>query len=306
MDAILLVASKVGILFVMIAVGFVCTKGGMLSEKGLAEITAFLLRIVTPCIIVSSFLSAGTDVDLSALGLSVLTAVVSHLLVIALSFCTFRKTEVNRQKTMRFAVIFSNTGFMGMPLVESVVGPSGVVYASVYMAVFNLFCWTYGYSMMSGGKKANLKTVLLNPGVIGLAVGVPLYLLHIPLPELVLQPIESFASLNTPLAMVVVGSHIARIPFRSMFTDKDVYLVSLLRLVAAPLLFLGLLMLWRPPYNIFVGNVIQASAPVAANAVLFSIQFGRDASLASKVVALSTLLSIITLPLFTVAAQLLA
>lgn len=306
MEAILLVMEKVGILFVMIAVGFICTKAGMLTHKGIAEITSFLLRIVTPCLIVSSFLSAGSGVELSVLGFSALTAVLAHLLAIGLSFCTFRKTEPDRQKTLRFAVIFSNTGFMGMPLVQSVVGGSGVVYASVYIAVFNLFCWTYGYSMMSGGKRAGLKTALLNPGVIGLAVGVPVYLLKLSLPELILQPVEGFAALNTPLAMVVVGSHIAAIEWKSMFTDRQVYAVSALRLIAAPLLFLGAMLVLRPAYPLFVGNVIQAAAPVAANAVLFSVQFGRDARLASKVVALSTLLSIITLPLFTVAAQLLA
>ena len=305
MAAILLVMEKVGILFVMIAVGFACTKAGMLTHKGIAEITAFLLRIVTPCLIVSSFLSADSGVELPVLGFSVLTAVLAHLLAVLLSLLTFRKSEPDRQKTLRFAVIFSNTGFMGMPLVQSVVGDSGVVYASVYIAVFNLFCWTYGYSMMSGGKRASLKTALLNPGVIGLAVGVPIYLLKISLPELILQPVQGFAALNTPLAMVVVGSHIAAIEWKSMFTDWQVYAASALRLIVAPLLFLGAILVLRPSYPLFVGNVIQAAAPVAANAVLFSVQFGRDARLASKVVALSTLLSIITLPLFTVAAELL-
>lgn len=306
MDAILLVVEKVGILFVMIAVGYACTRLGMLTEKGIAEITAFILRIVTPCLIVSSFLTAESGVDLRLLGVSVLTAVAAHLLAIGLSLLTFRKAEPDRQKTMRFAVIFSNTGFMGMPLVQSIVGGSGVIYASVYIAVFNLFCWTYGYSMMSGGKKVSIKTALLNPGVIGLAIGLPLYISGIRLPELLLQPVESFAALNTPLAMVVVGSYIAKLSFKEFLTDGDVYKVSFLRLIAAPLLFLGLMVLVRPQYELFVGNVIQAAAPTAANAVLFSVQFGRDARLASKVVALSTLLSILTLPLFTVAAQCLA
>lgn len=305
MAAILLVMEKVGILFVMIAVGFICTKIGMLTHKGIAEITSFLLRIVTPCLIVSSFLSADSGVELPVLGISVLTAVLAHVLAIVLSLFTFRKTEPDRQKTLRFAVIFSNTGFMGMPLVQSVVGDSGVVYASVYIAVFNLFCWTYGYSMMSGGKRASLKTALLNPGVIGLVIGVPIYLLGISLPEPVLQPVQGFAALNTPLAMVVVGSHIAAIEWKSMFTDWQVYAASALRLIVAPLLFLGAMLLLRPEYPLFVGNVIQSAAPVAANAVLFSTQFGRDARLASKVVALSTLLSIITLPLFTVASEML-
>ena len=102
MEAILLVVEKVGILFVMIAVGFACTKAGMLTHKGIAEITAFLLRIVTPCLIVSSFLSADSGVELPVLGFSVLTAVLAHLLAILLSLLTFRKTEPDRQKTLRF------------------------------------------------------------------------------------------------------------------------------------------------------------------------------------------------------------
>ncbi len=306
MDAILVVVEKVGILFVMVAVGYVCTKMGVLTEKGTSEITSLILWIVTPCLIISSFLSADSGVNMTTLGISALTAALAHVIPIALSLCLFRKADPARRKTMRFALIFSNAGFMGVPLVQSVVGNSGVVYASMFITVFNLVTWTYGYSMMSGETHINWKTAIINPGVIGLTVGLPLYLFKVQLPPIVQEPIQSFAALNSPLAMAVVGSYIARISFKDFMTDPDVYKVSFARLVVAPLIFLGCMALIRPEHDLLVGNVIQAAAPVAANAVLFSVQFGHDARFASKTVAFSTLFSILSLPLFAAAAELLA
>lgn len=177
------------------------------------------------------------------------------------------------------------------------------MYGSFFIVVFNIFCWTYGFRMMSGGQKMSLKVLLLNPGIIGLVFGLPIYFLDLHLPAVLSEPVGFLAALNTPLAMLVVGSYIAKVELHSFISDLAVYKSAALRLLLAPGIFLGLLLLIRPEPNLFVTSVIQAACPAAANTVLFSVQYKRDSALASKTVAVSTVLSIITIPLLTILAQ---
>lgn len=304
MDAMIMVVGKVAVILILIAVGYVVTKRGMLSERGAAEITSLLVKLVTPCLIINSFLGDNTGLKVSEMLLSVGVSALSMFLAIGISYLVFKKEPPERQKVLRFAVIFSNAGFMGLPLIESIVGGKGVIYGSFYVVVFNVICWTYGYSMMSSGAKMNLKTVLLNPGIIGLLFGLPIYFLKLQLPVLITEPVGFLAGLNTPLAMMVIGSYVARVDLHSFISDMAVYKMALLRLVAAPAVYLLALLFIQPEPDLLVSSVIQAAAPVAANTVLFAVQYDRDSALASKTVAVSTVLSIITIPIFTILAQL--
>lgn len=303
MDAFLSVILEVAVILLLILVGYFTVKKGMFTKESLGSITSFLLYIITPCLIVSSFLSAESGkLDGWTLLLAVVLPALSIVISIALSYLFFRKEPSGRRRVLRFSMIFCNVGFMGIPLVEGIVGSEGVLYGSFFIAVFNIFCWTYGYVMMGGGK-VRLKALLLNPGVIGIVIGLPLYLLDVPVPALIERPIELISALNTPLAMIVVGGYIAQVKLRAFVSDLAVYKMAVLRLVVAPLLYLALVWLLRPDETLLMSTVIQAATPVAANCVLFAVQYGSDAELASKSVAVSTALSVVTIPLLTVLVQ---
>lgn len=303
MGAMLEVVGKVAVILILILVGCFITKRGILTERGASEITTVLIKLVTPCVIINSFVGNEGELDAVLLIMAMVLPAVWQLMGLGLSLLVFRKEPLERQKVLRFSVIFSNVGFMGIPLVQGIVGDKGVIYASFGVVVFNLLCWTYGYSMMSGGARLDLKTVLLNPGVVGLVIGLPIYFLKLQLPGIIAEPLGYIADLNTPLAMLVVGSYIARADLRSFMSDLGVYKVSLLRLIAVPAAMLGVLMLLRPEKDLFLATVVQAATPVAANAVLFAVQYKRDSELASKLVAVSTVLSILTIPVLTILAQ---
>lgn len=303
MDAFLSVILEVAVILILIVVGYFTVKKGMFTKESLGSITSFLLYIVTPCLIVSSFLSAESGkLDGWTLLLAAVLPALSIVISIALSYLFFRKEPSGRRRVLRFSMIFCNVGFMGIPLVEGIVGSEGVLYGSFFIAVFNIFCWTYGYVMMGGGK-VRLKALLLNPGVIGLVIGLPLYLLDVPVPALFVEPVELISALNTPLAMIVVGGYIAQVKLRAFVSDLAVYKMAVLRLVVAPLLYLALVWLLRPDETLLMSTVIQAATPVAANCVLFAVQYDSDAELASKSVAVSTALSVVTIPLLTVLVQ---
>lgn len=304
MEAVGTVVGKVAVIMILIVVGYFVTKRGVFTERGASEVTTLLIKLVTPCVIVNSFL--GNTGTLGAYELLMAMALPALWMGAALgiSLLAFRGEPPERQKVLRFSVLFSNTGFMGIPLVQGIVGDAGVIYASFGVVVFNILCWTYGYSMMSGGAKLNLKTILLNPGIVGLVFGLPIYFLRLELPGIIAEPVGYLADLNTPLAMLVVGSYIAKVDLHSFISDFSVYKASFLRLLVCPAVFLAMLLFLRPSEDLFLSNMIQASAPVAANSVLFAVQFKRDSALASKLVAVSTVLSILTIPVMTVISQL--
>lgn len=304
MEAVGTVVGKVAVIMILIVVGYFVTKRGVFTERGASEVTTLLIKLVTPCVIVNSFL--GNTGTLGAYELLMAMALPALWMGAALgiSLLAFRGEPPERQKVLRFSVLFSNTGFMGIPLVQGIVGDAGVIYASFGVVVFNILCWTYGYSMMSGGAKLNLKTILLNPGIVGLVFGLPIYFLRLELPGIIAEPVGYLADLNTPLAMLVVGSYIAKVDLHSFISDFSVYKASFLRLLVCPAVFLAMLLFLRPSGDLFLSNMIQASAPVAANSVLFAVQFKRDSALASKLVAVSTVLSILTIPVMTVISQL--
>lgn len=303
MEALLTIVSKVGVMLVLILVGYVVTKKGILTDRGTSEVNTLLLQIVTPCLIINSFLTSEDTLSVMELLLSVATSALAIALSIGMSLLFFRKEPDNRKKVLRFAVAFSNAGFMGLPLVEGIVGSKGVMYGSFFIVVFNLFCWTYGFRLMSGGQKMSWKVLLLNPGIIGLIFGLPIYFLDLHLPIVISEPIGFLAGLNTPLAMMIIGSYVAKVDLHSFVSDPAVYKVAFLRLLAAPLVFLLCLVVIRPEPNLFITSIIQASCPVAANTVLFAVQYKCDSPLASKTVAVSTVLSVITIPLLTILTQ---
>lgn len=297
------VVLKVAELFLMIGVGVVCARMGMLTRRGVSQLTSLLLYIVAPCLIVASLSGQHDDIESADLGLAFGLAIGAHLLAIGISQLLFSRQPDGVRRVLRFAAVYSNTGFMGLPLVQAVVGESGVVYASIFMAVFNVFVWTHGFGLMSGGKRWNVKKILLNPGVLALLIGLPLFFFCWELPELIAVPVDGFAALNTPLAMIVIGCSIARIRPRELFCGKTLFALCGVRLLFIPAVFLAAgALVCRDPV-LLVTCVIQASAPVAANTVLFATQFGGDSRLAARLVAATTLFSVVTMPLFVVISQ---
>lgn len=290
---------QVAIMAVLITIGFVLSKCKKITDKGADEFTFILLNIVTPCIIVNSFITldsgslAVSDIAM-CLGLAALTMGVG----VAIVPFVYKKEPLDKQKVLRFSIIFSNAGYMAIPLAEAVIGARGVVYASLFVAVFNLILWTIGYAIMSGQKKITIKTVLLNKGVISITIGLLIYAFNLTIPEVLSKPVSYMASLNTPIAMLVLGHFLAGISLKEAFLDKRSYQIALIRLIFLPAAAIGIMAIFRPEYDLFMCVLIQNAAPTATATALFASQMNADAKLASKVVGISTILSLITIPIF--------
>ena len=292
------VFQQIVILFIMIGVGYICSKRGFLSPLTIKEISKFIIYVVTPCIVVESFNRPFDSSMLGNMGIACAAAVGSHLLNIILSRILIREKEQNRRVVYQFATIFSNCGFMGLPLQYAILGTDGVFYGAVFIAIFNVFTWTYGFTIMgSKGQKIKLREILLNPGVLGVTIGLIIFVNSIQIPHVLLVPVKSFAALNTPLPMVVVGYYLAQITSLKVLKDRYLVITQAVKLLAAPLLALLIFYAAGIRGLLLISLVISASAPSAANTVMFSVLFNRDTRLAVTLVSVSVLLSLFTMPL---------
>lgn len=294
----LTVGQQVVILFLLIAVGFLCGKSKLFGERAAKGMADLVLMIVTPCVIIQSFQRDMEPALMQNLLLALLIAAVLHGAMILLVNVAFREKEEARRRVLRFGVVFSNAGYMALPLQEAVLGSEGVFYGAAYVAVFNLVLWSWGLLEMSGDPKAlSAKKLVVNPGLIGVVIGLGLFLGAVRLPELAASPVRHLASLNTPLPMLIVGYHLANSDVLKALRDGRTLLAIFLRIVAIPLAALGVMYLCGVRGVLLVSCTIAASAPVAAATSMFAAKYDRDVSLSVNMVSLSTLLSVVTMPL---------
>ncbi len=297
-------AQQVFILYILIAVGFFADKAGLYTEKASKLNTDLLFYIVTPLVIVNSFMSIENSPDnLKNFGLAALFGIMLHLIGMVIIIPFFRKSS--QKGIYKYASMYGNCGYMALPLAAAVLGEQGVFYCSAVIMVFNIFSFTHGIYIIGAQKgKFNFKKLLINPGTIGVAIGLPLYLSGVTLPEIIAEPINSLAVLNTPLAMLIFGTYIAHTDLKTIFTDKNIYLVGLLKLIALPLIMVGIFSLLNIPQELAMALAVSASAPSANNTVIFAGKYNLDTGTASKTVALVSFISIITMPVMIALASL--
>ena len=305
LNNLLAVALQVLMLFVIILVGFVAGKAKIIKQdisKGLADL---VLYVATPAAILQSFTSEEKTVEKSLNLLFVfLAALLIHIITILITKLLIKNKDERKRKILRFSVIFSNCGYMSFPLQKAILGDIGVFYGAMFVAVFNIILWTYGALLASGDRKSiSLKRILLNPTIISVCVSVILYALEIRLPTFLSGAVTGLGNLNTPLPMIIIGYNLSTFSLIKLFTDKDVYWPSIMRLLIIPLVSIGIMKLIGISGIPFIACTVAASAPSAAVSAMFATKYGLDASLASKIVSLTTVFSIFTMPVFVALAQ---
>ncbi len=299
MDIALKVLEQVAVIFVLIFIGFICVKIKFIDKAGVSQMTNILLSFVTPCVLIQSYQAKVYTPNL-AMGLlwGALFSVLTILGTALLSVLIFRKEPTKRYRINRFASVYSNCGFMAIPLLQSVLGADGVFYGSAYLAVFTVVYWTLGvYTFTENAKDLSVKNVVLNIGVIATIVSVTLFVFEVKLPNIVMQPVGFMAGLNTPIAMIILGSYLAGVKFKEIFKNGSMYIVSLLRLLVFPLLSLGVCMLLKLDTGVAQAIMISSACPTAAVTTLFAVRFKLDAEYSAQIVSVTTLLSILTIPL---------
>ena len=293
----LTVASNVLTLFILMGVGVACAKTKLLSDGAVKALANLVLYIATPCVIIKSCIREFDPAMLRGFLIVVAVAAVNHAVLVFLARVVFRDSDENRRRVLRCATVFSNAGYMAIPLQQAILGEVGVFYCAAYIIVFNLFLWTYGLVEMSGDARLSAKKILLNPGIIGVVVGLTLFVLPVTVPTLLTDAIGHFAALNTPIPMLIVGYYLAQTNLTSALKDGRGWLCIALRLVAVPLAALGALLLCGVRGDLLTACMICIATPVATACTMFATRFDRNPRLSVNLVSLSTLVSVGTLPL---------
>ena len=299
MELAMITAQQVAVLFLLIGTGALAVKTGVLRLQDKQALSNLLVYIVVPAMIVNSYrMEFSTEILrnlLAAFGMSILAVLVGALITLALP----HNKKGRRMPIFRFACIFSNAAYMGFPLISALFGSEGLLYASAYVTVFNVLLWTMGYGFVSGSSDPRevVHSLVRTPVLYAIVVGLAIYLLQIPLPVLITQPLELLAGVNTPLSMLITGMRSAAGDVRSIVTDRHIWKLAAVRMLLIPAVCLAVFGLIGFHGMAAQVVVLLECCPAAAITSVFAVQFGHDEHFAAGSVVLTTLLSIVTLPL---------
>ncbi len=289
---------QVVIMSILIFVGFILAKAKIIDEKGAGQMTDILLKIVMPCVLINAYQKDFSLESAGGLLIAALFAVIIHVVSILLVTLIFKKEESLRYRVSIFASVYSNCGFMAIPLLSAAMGDDGVFYGSAYLAVFTLCYWTHGICVYGGSvKEISIKNIIKNPGIIGTVIALILFVFNIRLPYVFGESVKYFAGLNTPLAMVVMGTYLTKVSFKAAIKNKGLYIVSLLRLIIIPIIVVLMAKIFVVNDTIAKAILISAACPTAAIATLLASKYGLNTVCASEIVSITTILSIVTIPL---------
>ena len=229
-------AEQVAVLYIIVAVGVIADKTGLYTEKVAKSCTDLLFYIATPAMIINSFFTLEYN-SRTAKGLFIALGCgfILHFVSAALPEIIFLRCPKDRACVFKYAAAYGNCGYMGLPLAGAVAGEEGVFYCSAVIISFQIFSFTHGVYIMNkrekGGRaKFDLKMLLLNPGVVSVIVGMPVFLLSLKLPTVVTAPVQHIANITTPMAMLIFGTYIANTKFSSMLKEWRIAVVALFKL----------------------------------------------------------------------------
>lgn len=308
MDIKTLITSMVE-LFIIIFVGYFIYKAKIVDDNFTKKFTKLVLDVTLPAMILASVLTLEERQELYDVITAI--AVAAALFFVVLPGIGFFLAKLIRAKKEQiglytFMNAYSNVGFMGFPVIEGLCGSVGLFYAAIFNLIFNLSTYTLGIWMMNKGRedaeKFNVKR-LLSPGVLLSALSIVIYFLDIKFPTVITETIESIGSITSPAAMLLIGCSLATMDIKSVFTEVRIYPWTIIKQLIIPLL------LWFPLTmiikNELVLNVtyVLIAMPVANSAVLFATNYGGDSELAAKTTFITTLISLITVPICILAVQ---
>ena len=283
-------------LFVMIFAGYASARAGLITPDFRRGLSSLVLSTAFPCCIVSAVLQSGGAPSDMIVALGVSVAFFALMIALAAVLVCVVPTPKEERNLDQLLLVFTNLAFMGIPIIQALYGVEGVAMLSMFLLVFNFLVFTYGVMLLDGNGGINLKQ-LVNPGVISALIALLFGLTGWRLPSPVESALASIGSINTPMAMMIIGASLAHSDIRAAFTNPRLYRVAFLRLIVMPLVFIGLALI--VPINRMLAGlcVIVAAMPIAGNCSMLSDIYTPEDMTSSHATIVSTLISGVTLPL---------
>jgi len=290
--------NQVIVLFIIMSIGFYAKKKKFLNnnaDKGLSEL---LLNITLPFMIITSF-NIKYEIEMANNAQKILLySFLIHISLVFISKAFFFKFPKSKQQVFRFITIFSNVGFMGYPVLESIYGGVGVFYAAIFNIPFNILVWTVGVMLFTGEKDfKSMRKALANPALIAVIIGIVLFVTSIKLPIPIESSLKIVGATTTPISMIIVGSMLGEIKFKHAFSNVSVYYAAIVRLFIVPMLIYIVLKLLKVDDLLINICVILEAMPAAVMAAIIAEKYDGDNLLASQCVFITTIVSGISIPI---------
>lgn len=291
-------------IFLLIACGWILRKSGQLALSTRKQLTSMVLNLVLPASIIASFqIGITTEILISCMAVLVVSLLIQAGASLLNRFLWKKTGTEPQQVCLKYGLMASNAGFMGMPIAQAVFGAQGLLYASIFLIPMRISMWSSGLSMFAKSvtRKETLHKVLTHPCIIAIEIGIGVMLLQmagIELPGFLNRTISAVASCNTALSMFVIGAILADVPFREMLDGKALYYSAVRLLLMPALVYLGCSVSGIAPVAMGV-CVVETAMPAASTMVMLAQTYDGDIRFASRLVFVSTLLSLFTLPLWT-------
>lgn len=291
------------VLFLIMLVGFIAYKKDYINDNASKKLSSIVVNIANPALILSSILS----MDHTVTGKDLMTTVViaaalfAGLLLISLFVPALFRVDRQSYGAYRVMTVFSNIGFMGFPIISSVFGSSALLYATLFLIPYNVLIYTYGIHTMKANKEGEKEKLnlgqIFNIGVIACVLAIILFACQVKLPDFLASGITMLSNLTAPLSMMVIGASMAVIDFKNLLSDYKLLLFSLFKLLLLPIL--GTLLVKQFVSNEVICGVtmVMLATPVGSMTAMLAQEYDGDYELASKGVMLTTLLSVVTIPI---------
>lgn len=298
----IIIGQRIVIMFIILVIGAFCYLKGLISKNGTKQLSTIELNLVNPVLI---FMSYQKDYDSSMvtnLLWAFLLSFISFAITIGLSYVLISKKRKS-YSVERFSIIYSNCGFIGIPLINGLFGSDGVLYLTAYVTFFNFLVWTHG--LMTMKEKLDFSSAikaLKAPSVIAIFIGLICYFARLQLPSVPMQAMQYISDMNTPLAMIIAGATAAQTNILSVFRKPRNYVLCFFKLLLIPIVAFCVIRLFNVPSIVCTTLTIAAGCPVATTGLMFALTLDKDAEKCAELFSMSTLLSAFTLPVITVIA----
>ncbi len=304
------ILSSLIMIFILIIPGFFFKKKNILTEDQNGAINSIVVNLTWPCLVIDAMQMEFSLKILkdSAYMLLVCMLILAVIFIISFPIAKLIKLPKTKQYLTVFMLLFGNTGFIGIPVIKALYGTDAVFYSAIVELINDVLIFTIGILLIQLSAGANLKISFkqfINPGLIGVIIGLILFLLNIQLPELIGGSIEMIGNATTPLTMFCIGFQVGGLKLKEITGDLQVYVICFVKLLIVPILALLAVKLWAGDFSMMEKVLIISFAmPIAAVSSIFSQQYKGEAAFATKSVLLSTVLSIITIPIFAIIMEL--
>ena len=290
-------------LFLIMLVGVYGSKKGIISDTVNKGLSSILLQITLPCMVIASFGLTYDEAIRSNVAKAFYYSFIVYIIMIISSKLLMMPVKNERRTIMHFSNIFTNTGFIGFPILNVIYGPEAVMYGSIFNVFFNIFIWTYGIIIFKGKMEKEelikeLIKALKNPSLIAVYIGITMMLLNIKLPDVIFKSVSLVGNMTGPLSMIIVGVLAYNANIKEYLREWTVYYGAFINLIVIPLILYLISVLIKDRSIVANSVIILGAMPAGAMTSIFADIFDIQREYASVVVVTTTLLSIFTIPLF--------